>query len=594
MMPGSRSRSPALSRASRQGAQSKPPGLGRGFRVLLVEERAQVLASRRVAQLAQRLGFDLADPLAGHIELLADFLEGVVGVHVDAEPHAQHLGFAGGEPSQDFAGRFLEAFHRGDVYRRLHAGVFDEVSQVRIFVVTDRRFHGDRLLGDLQDLADLVLGHFHALAQLFRGRFATHLLQHLPRDTVELVDRLDHMHRDTDGPRLVGNGASDRLANPPGGVSRELVAATVFELVHRLHQADVAFLDQVEELQAAVGVLLGDGDHQTQVRFDHLFLRATGLGLADRHATVDVLDLGELQAGLDFQGDQLLLATLDVRLQATNGFGVFAFALGQLVGPALIDFIAGELAQEVGTRHPRIAHAQLHDGAFLGAQALQGIAHPDHQGVVLLGDQLDRHEQQGQFFQLGNALLAVAAMLLQDLVGHGQLVGHGAEAYAGDFRIRAAIALFLVVAVAVGFLFLGLGFAAFSLLDDRNRDFDGCGDAVIRVDVTAEDFGQAATLGGDTGVFGENAVDRAGEVRNGAHHLADAFLYAFGDFNFAFAGQQFDRAHFAHVHAHWVRGATDIGLDRSQGGGRFFRGRLIGVGFGQSQGVRIRSTLECV
>src|SRR5260221_6637096 len=32
---------------------------------------------------------------------------------------------------------------------------------VRIVVVADRRFHGDRLLGDLHDLADLVLGDLH-------------------------------------------------------------------------------------------------------------------------------------------------------------------------------------------------------------------------------------------------------------------------------------------------------------------------------------------------------------------------------------------------------------------------------------------------
>src|SRR5262249_961190 len=54
----------------------------------------------------------------------------------------------------------------------------------------------------------------------------------------------------------VGNRARDRLPDPPRGVGRELVAAAVFELVDRLHQADVAFLDEVEELQAAVRVLL--------------------------------------------------------------------------------------------------------------------------------------------------------------------------------------------------------------------------------------------------------------------------------------------------------------------------------------------------
>ena len=41
-------------------------------------------------QLAERLGLDLADALAGDRELLADLLEGVVGVHADAEAHAQH------------------------------------------------------------------------------------------------------------------------------------------------------------------------------------------------------------------------------------------------------------------------------------------------------------------------------------------------------------------------------------------------------------------------------------------------------------------------------------------------------------------------
>jgi hypothetical protein len=41
-------------------------------------------------QLPQRLGLDLADPLARHAELLAHLLEGVVRVHADAEAHPQH------------------------------------------------------------------------------------------------------------------------------------------------------------------------------------------------------------------------------------------------------------------------------------------------------------------------------------------------------------------------------------------------------------------------------------------------------------------------------------------------------------------------
>ena len=82
------------------------------------------------------------------------------------------------------------------------------------------------------------------------------------------------MHRDADRARLVGDRAGDRLADPPGGVGRELVAAPPLELVDGLHQADVAFLDQVEEQESAVRVLLRDRDHEPQVRLDQLALGA--------------------------------------------------------------------------------------------------------------------------------------------------------------------------------------------------------------------------------------------------------------------------------------------------------------------------------
>ena len=85
----------------------------------------------------------------------------------------------------------------------------------------------------------------------------------------QLVDRLDHVHRDADGARLIGNRAGDRLPNPPRRVGRKLVAAAVLEFLHRLHQAHVAFLDQVEKREAAIGVFLRDGNHEAQVGLDH-------------------------------------------------------------------------------------------------------------------------------------------------------------------------------------------------------------------------------------------------------------------------------------------------------------------------------------
>ncbi len=99
------------------------------------------------------------------------------------------------------------------------------------------------------------------------------------------------MDRDTDGARLIGDRAGDRLADPPGRIGRELVAAAILELVDRLHQADVAFLDQVQELQAAVGVFLGDRDHQAQVGLDHFLLGLAGFALALLDDLDDALEL---------------------------------------------------------------------------------------------------------------------------------------------------------------------------------------------------------------------------------------------------------------------------------------------------------------
>src|SRR5437879_10294244 len=56
----------------------------------VIQKAPQLPGPRRMLQLAQRLGLDLTNTLARHRELLADFFQGVVGVHADAEAHAQH------------------------------------------------------------------------------------------------------------------------------------------------------------------------------------------------------------------------------------------------------------------------------------------------------------------------------------------------------------------------------------------------------------------------------------------------------------------------------------------------------------------------
>src|SRR5262249_34006242 len=230
------------------------------------QEAPQFLRARRMAQLAQRLGLDLANALARDGEILADFFERVLAAVGEAEAQPKHLLLARRERVQHLVG--LLAQRQAD--DRIDGGhdllVLDEVAEMAVFLLADRRLQRDRLLGDLQHFADLVDRNVHLGGDLFRRRLATKLLHQLPRRADQLVDRVDQVHRNADRAGLVGDGARDRLANPPCRVRRELVAAAVLELVDRLHQADVALLDQIQELQAAVGVLLGDRDDQAQIR----------------------------------------------------------------------------------------------------------------------------------------------------------------------------------------------------------------------------------------------------------------------------------------------------------------------------------------
>ena len=94
------------------------------------------------------------------------------------------------------------------------------------------------------------------------------------------------MDRDPDRPRVVGDRAGDGLADPPRRVRRELEAAAVLEAVDRLHEPDVALLDQIEQAQVASQITLGHRDDEAEVRLHQLLL-----GLA--HVAVAAGDLGQ-------------------------------------------------------------------------------------------------------------------------------------------------------------------------------------------------------------------------------------------------------------------------------------------------------------
>src|SRR5438445_633743 len=341
--------------------------------VLIIQEAAQLAAAARVLELAQRLGLDLADALARHRELLADLFQRVDGIHADAEAHAQHALFAWRQGRQHAGGGFAQIGLNRGVDRQDRVLVLDEIAEVGILLVADRSFQRQRLLGDLEHLAHLLERHAELLGKLLGRGLAADLVEHPARLTHDLADAVHHVDGDADRARLVGDRACDRLADPPGGIGRELVPAAVLELIDRLHQTDIAFLDQVEELQAAVGVWLGDRDDEAQVRLHHLFLGLTRLAFALLHHLHDLAELADLEPGLARQHLDLVAMLLDLLLVAGDeALPTLGGELRHPIEPARIELGALVVLEEILARDA-VALGEPHQAAFVADQALVDI-----------------------------------------------------------------------------------------------------------------------------------------------------------------------------------------------------------------------------
>ena len=181
------------------------------------------------------------------------------------------------------------------------------------------------------------------------------------------------MHGHTDGARLIGERAADRLPDPPGGVGRKLVAAPVLELVDRLHQADVAFLDEVEELQAAIGVFLRDRDDEAQVRLHHLLLGLVPLALALLHHVHDLAEFADLEPGLTRERVYLAAVLLDVvMVLAGETLPPFGRKLRHAVEPEWVELRAQIVLEEI-LAHDTVALGEPHQAALVADEALVDI-----------------------------------------------------------------------------------------------------------------------------------------------------------------------------------------------------------------------------
>src|SRR3712207_779791 len=136
-------------------------------------ERLEQARARRVAELAECLGLYLTDALARHVEVLADLFERVLlAVRAESVAELDDDLLARAQGSEHCV-RHLPQVRRHDRVGRAYARlVLDEVAEVRVLLLTNRRFKRDGLLRQLEYAANLRHGHVDLRRNLLRGRLA--------------------------------------------------------------------------------------------------------------------------------------------------------------------------------------------------------------------------------------------------------------------------------------------------------------------------------------------------------------------------------------------------------------------------------------
>src|SRR5215470_16747720 len=104
-----------------------------------LEEAPELLRPRRMTQLAERLGLDLADALPRDGEVLAHFFQRVLAAVREAEAQTEHLLLARRERVQHLVGLLPEREPDHALHGGAHLLVLDEVAEVAVLLLADGR-----------------------------------------------------------------------------------------------------------------------------------------------------------------------------------------------------------------------------------------------------------------------------------------------------------------------------------------------------------------------------------------------------------------------------------------------------------------------
>src|SRR5580704_3268853 len=107
-------------------------------------------------QLADRLGFDLADPLAGDFEDAAHLFQGVGVAVSEAVTQFDDFPLAISERLEDNVDLVLEHLLRGRVDRAVAPFVLDKVAEIAVLALADGPIEADRVPRDLEHAPRLL------------------------------------------------------------------------------------------------------------------------------------------------------------------------------------------------------------------------------------------------------------------------------------------------------------------------------------------------------------------------------------------------------------------------------------------------------
>ena len=142
--------------------------------------------------------------------------------------------------------------------------------------------------GVAQGLPYLLQLQVHEFGQLFCSRLTLVFLQERALRLGNLIKVAYLIERKTYHPALVGKTLQNALTDPPDRIGDEFEALGRVKLPGSLHQADIAVIDKVAEIQAVALILLGHAHHKAQVGF-YQALKSPGIPLLDLYCELCLL-----------------------------------------------------------------------------------------------------------------------------------------------------------------------------------------------------------------------------------------------------------------------------------------------------------------